>query len=146
MGADHTYFGHYLEDLENDFTQGVDQYPKSNTDADHVLANWKQDPCIWYGLPVATMVYNSQILPLTMKQEMWNKQKQEHNILVEEVSIMAADEVVAMDEVMHVAPLFVSGVVNQVTMHLNVMHLQKKNKSTGHSYQDLQEWNPPHNC
>ena len=43
MGADHTCFGHYLEDLENDLTQGVDQYPKSNTDADHVLANWKQD-------------------------------------------------------------------------------------------------------
>ena len=67
-------------------------------------------------------------------------------ILVEEVSIMAADEVVAMDEVMHVAPLFVSGVANQVTMHLNVMQLQKKYKSTGHSYQNLQEWNPPNNC
>ena len=65
---------------------------------------------------------------------------------MEEVSIMTADEVVAMDEVMHVAPLFVSGVVNQVTMHPNVMQLQKKNKSTGHSYQDLQEWNPPNNC
>ena len=52
-------------------------------------------------------------------------------ILVGEVSIMAADEVVAMDEVMHVAPSFVSGVVNQVTMHLNVMQLQKKYKSTG---------------
>ena len=24
MGADHVRFGHYLENLENDFTQGVD--------------------------------------------------------------------------------------------------------------------------
>ena len=37
-------FGRYLEDLENDFTQGVDQYPKSRVDTHHVLANWKQDP------------------------------------------------------------------------------------------------------
>ena len=34
-----------LEDLENDFMQEVDQYPKSRVDAHHVLANWKQDPC-----------------------------------------------------------------------------------------------------
>ena len=44
MGADHVCFGCYLEDLENDFMQGVDQYPKSRVDAHHVLANWKQDP------------------------------------------------------------------------------------------------------
>ena len=44
MGADRVQFGHYLEDLENDFTQGVDRYPKSRVDAHHVLANWKQDP------------------------------------------------------------------------------------------------------
>ena len=37
-------FGRYLEDLENDFTQGVDRYPKPRVDAHHVLANWKQDP------------------------------------------------------------------------------------------------------
>ena len=43
MGADHIHFGCYLEDLENDFTQGVDQYLWA--DAHHVLANWKQDPC-----------------------------------------------------------------------------------------------------
>ena len=30
--------------MENDFTQGVDCYPKSRVDAHHVLANWKQDP------------------------------------------------------------------------------------------------------
>ena len=30
--------------MENDFTQGVDRYPKSRVDAHHVLANWKQDP------------------------------------------------------------------------------------------------------
>ena len=30
--------------MENDFTQGVDQYPKSRVDAHHVLANWKQHP------------------------------------------------------------------------------------------------------
>ena len=29
MGADRVRFGRYLEDLENDFTQGVDWYPKS---------------------------------------------------------------------------------------------------------------------
>ena len=44
MGADCVRFGCYLEDLENDFTQGVDQYPKSQVDAHHVLENWKQDP------------------------------------------------------------------------------------------------------
>ena len=44
MGADRVRFGWYLEDLENDFTQGVDGYPKSRVDAHHVLANWKQDP------------------------------------------------------------------------------------------------------
>ena len=44
MGADRVRFGQYLEDLENDFTQGVDRYPKSRVDAHHVLANWKQDP------------------------------------------------------------------------------------------------------
>ena len=44
MGADRVRFGRYLEDLENDFTQGIDQYPKSRVDAHQVLANWKQDP------------------------------------------------------------------------------------------------------
>ena len=44
MGADRVQFGRYLEDLENDFTQGVDRYPNSRVDAHHVLANWKQDP------------------------------------------------------------------------------------------------------
>ena len=44
MGADRVRFGRYLEDLENDFTQGVDRYPKSRVDGHHVLANWKQDP------------------------------------------------------------------------------------------------------
>ena len=27
MGADHTCFGRLLETYENDFTQGIDQYP-----------------------------------------------------------------------------------------------------------------------
>ena len=44
MGANRVHFGCYLEDLENNFTQGVDRYPKSRVDAHHVLANWKQDP------------------------------------------------------------------------------------------------------
>ena len=43
-GSIRVRFGRYLEDLENDFTQGVDRYPKSRVDAHHVLANWKQDP------------------------------------------------------------------------------------------------------
>ena len=44
MGADRVYFVHYLEDLENEFMQGVDWYPKSRVDAHHMLVNWKQDP------------------------------------------------------------------------------------------------------
>ena len=42
---DRVRFGWYLEDVENDFTQGIDRYPKTRVNAHHVLANWKQDPC-----------------------------------------------------------------------------------------------------
>ena len=43
MGADRTRFGHLLETYENDFTQGVDQYPRTRTDAFNILANYKED-------------------------------------------------------------------------------------------------------
>jgi hypothetical protein len=33
-----------LEDLENSFTQNVDKYPKTMTDAYNLLVNWKQNP------------------------------------------------------------------------------------------------------
>ena len=43
MGADRTRFGRLLETYENDFTQGVDRYPRTRTDAFNILANYKED-------------------------------------------------------------------------------------------------------
>ena len=43
MGADHTRFGQLLETYENDFTQGLDQYQRTRTDAFNILANYKED-------------------------------------------------------------------------------------------------------
>ena len=43
MGADHTRFGRLLETYENDFTQGVDRYPRTRTNAFNILANYKED-------------------------------------------------------------------------------------------------------
>ena len=43
MGADRTRFGRLLEAYENDFTQGVDRYPRTRTDAFNILANYKED-------------------------------------------------------------------------------------------------------
>ena len=44
MGSDHSRFGRLLEKLENDFTAGNDNYPKTLTDAYNMLLEWKDDP------------------------------------------------------------------------------------------------------
>lgn len=44
MGADRHRYGKLLEDLENDFTQRRDNYPKTLVDAYNLLVHWKQDP------------------------------------------------------------------------------------------------------
>ena len=44
MGSDRSWFGHLLEKLENDFTAGNDNYPKTLTDAYNMLLEWKDDP------------------------------------------------------------------------------------------------------
>ena len=44
LGADRARYGRYIEDLENDFLQGQDNYPKTVSSSYNVLANWKQDP------------------------------------------------------------------------------------------------------
>ena len=44
MGSDRSRFGHLLEKLENDFTAGHDNYPKTLTDAYNMLLEWKNDP------------------------------------------------------------------------------------------------------
>ena len=44
MGSDRTRFGRLLEKLENDFTAGNDNYPKTLTDAYNMLLEWKDDP------------------------------------------------------------------------------------------------------
>ena len=44
VGSDHAHYGKLLEDLENDFTQGRDNYPTSLQQAYSLLVHWKQDP------------------------------------------------------------------------------------------------------
>jgi hypothetical protein len=44
MGSDRHRYGKLVEDLENDFTQGRDNYPKTLVDAYNLLVHWKQDP------------------------------------------------------------------------------------------------------
>ena len=44
MGSDRSRFGRLLEKLENDFTAGHDNYPKTLTDAYNMLLEWKDDP------------------------------------------------------------------------------------------------------
>ena len=44
LGSDRARFGKLIENLENDFLQGRDNYPKSVTGAFNILINWKQDP------------------------------------------------------------------------------------------------------
>ena len=44
VGSDCSHYGKLLEDLENDFTQGRDNYPTSLQQAYSLLVHWKQDP------------------------------------------------------------------------------------------------------
>ena len=44
MGSDQSRFGRLLEKLENDFTAGNNNYPKTLTDAYNMLLEWKDDP------------------------------------------------------------------------------------------------------
>ena len=44
LAADRNRYGILIQDLENEFTQGVDKYPKTLTDAYYLLLNWKHDP------------------------------------------------------------------------------------------------------
>ena len=50
MGADSTHFGQLLETYENDFTQGIDWYPRTRTDAFNILANYKEDERNYIGV------------------------------------------------------------------------------------------------
>ena len=45
LGSDRKRYGKILENLENEFTQKTDKWPKTSTDAYSLLFNWKQDPC-----------------------------------------------------------------------------------------------------
>ena len=42
--SDHGCYGKLLEDLENNFTQGRDNYPTSLQQVYSLLVHWKQDP------------------------------------------------------------------------------------------------------
>ena len=44
LGSDKARFGRLLENLENDYLQGQNNYPTSITAAYNLLTNWKQDP------------------------------------------------------------------------------------------------------
>jgi hypothetical protein len=44
LGSDRARYGKLLEDLENDHTQGVDNYPSTLQQAYTLLVHWKQDP------------------------------------------------------------------------------------------------------
>ena len=44
MGSNRNRYGRLLEKLENDFTAGNDNYPKTLTDAYNMLLEWKDDP------------------------------------------------------------------------------------------------------
>jgi hypothetical protein len=45
LGVDKTCYGKLMEDLENAYTQGDDEFPKTMTDTYNLLVNWKQNPC-----------------------------------------------------------------------------------------------------
>ena len=44
LGSDKARFGRLLENLENDYRQGQNNYPTSITAAYNLVTNWKQDP------------------------------------------------------------------------------------------------------
>ena len=43
LGSDRTRYGKLIEDLENDYLQGSNNYPKTVIAAYNLLTNWKQD-------------------------------------------------------------------------------------------------------
>jgi hypothetical protein len=47
LGCDRTRYSRLLEDLENDFLQGQNKYPKTVSDTYNVLTNWKQERNGW---------------------------------------------------------------------------------------------------
>ena len=44
LSADRTRYGKLIEDMENDYLQGRNNYPTTVTSAYHLITNWKQDP------------------------------------------------------------------------------------------------------
>ena len=44
LSANRTQYGKLIEDLENDYLQGRNNYPTTVTSAYHLITNWKQDP------------------------------------------------------------------------------------------------------
>jgi Reverse transcriptase (RNA-dependent DNA polymerase)/Zinc knuckle len=44
LGADRIRYGKLIEDMENSYLQGQNNYPKTINDAYNLLSNWKQDP------------------------------------------------------------------------------------------------------
>ena len=44
LGSDRSRYGKLIENLENEFLQGRNNYPKTVTSAYNLLINWKQDP------------------------------------------------------------------------------------------------------
>ena len=44
VGADRVRYGRLVENMENDFLQGRNNYPETVSAAYHLLTNWKQDP------------------------------------------------------------------------------------------------------
>jgi hypothetical protein len=44
LGSDRIRYGKLLEDLENDYTQGRDNYPSTLQHAYSLIVHWKQDP------------------------------------------------------------------------------------------------------
>jgi hypothetical protein len=44
LGSDRTQFGKMIEDMENGYLQGHNNFPTTLSSAYNLLANWKQDP------------------------------------------------------------------------------------------------------
>lgn len=47
LGCDRTRYGRLIEDLENDYLQGENKYPKTISEAYNLLTNWKQERNGW---------------------------------------------------------------------------------------------------
>jgi hypothetical protein len=43
LSADRSRFGKLIEDMENNFLQGINKYPTTLAAARHLLANWRHD-------------------------------------------------------------------------------------------------------